>query len=150
MPRSPRNSLPDCGIYHVTARGVDRSLIVRDDIDRRALQELVIKTEGRFGWRYDVYCLMSNHFHLVVRSTLPSLSRGMHWLNGIYAQRFNRRYGRRGHLFENRFSSWIMKSEEHWLDTCRYVLENPVKAGLCEFALDWPWSGGRFLRQYRP
>jgi putative transposase len=149
MPRQPRSVLPDRGIYHVTARGVDRSLIVRDEIDRDALHELVIKAQRRFGLRYDAYCLMSSHFHLIVRATLTSLSAGMHWLNGVYAQRFNRRHNRTGHLFENRFSARIMKDEEHWLESCRYVLENPVEAGLCEFALDWPWSGGDFLRHYQ-
>ena len=150
MPRSPRILLPDRGVYHVTARGVDRSLIVRDRIDRDALQHLVLKAEHRFGWRYDVYCLMSSRFHLIIGATLRSLSAGMHWLNGIYAQRFNRRYNRTGHLFENRFSARVVKDENHWVESCRYVLENPVQAGLCEFARDWPWSGGRFLHDYRP
>ena len=93
---------------------------------------------------------MTTHFHLVLAVKLASLSAGMHWLNGIWAQRMNRRWSRTGHLFENRFSAWVVRDEEHWIETCRYVLENPVKAGLCESALDWPWSGGRFLRRYRP
>lgn len=150
MPRTPRSELPKDGIYHVTTRGVDRALIVRDEIDWGALNALVLAAEPRFGWAYDVYCLMTNHFHLIVRTPLPLLSQGMHWLNGVYAQRFNRRYGRRGHLFENRFSARVMRDEKHWERSCRYVLENPVKAGLCEFATDWPWSGGRYLSRYRP
>ena len=150
MPRQARRNLPRDGIYHVTTRGVDRSVIVRDDVDFQALHTLVLTAERRFGWSYDVFCLMHNHFHLIVRTPLPLLSQGMHWLNGIYAARFNRRYGRRGHLFENRFSARVMRSEEHWQKSCRYVLENPVKAGLCEFARDWPWSGGRFFAIYRP
>jgi REP element-mobilizing transposase RayT len=77
----------------VTARGVDRGLIVRDEVDREALHRIVLLTERRFSWRYDAYCLMSSHFHVVVRTPLPSLSKGMHWLNGVYAQRFNRRHG---------------------------------------------------------
>jgi putative transposase len=150
VPRRPRKSLPDRSIYQVTVRGVNRSAIVFDDIDRNALHELVLLTEKRFGWVYDVFCLMTTHFHLVLPANLASLSSGMHWLNGIWAQRINRRYGRTGHLFENRFSAWVIRDEEHWRETCRYVLENPVRAGLCESALDWPWSGGRFLAQYRP
>ncbi len=134
----------------MTVRGVDRGLIVRDEVDRETLHELVLAAQRRFSWRYDVYCLMSSHFHLIVRASLPSLSKGMHWLNGVYAQRFNRRYGRRGHLFENRFSARVMRDEEHWERSCRYVLENPVAAGLCECASDWPWSGGRFLSPGRP
>ena len=150
MPRSPRKSLPDGAIYQVTTRGVNRANIVFDEVDRNALRELVVRTEQRFGWCYDVYCLMSSHFHLVLPAKLTSLSAGMHWLNGIWAQRINRRYNRTGHLFENRFSAWLISDEEHWLATCRYVLENPVRAGLCKDARDWPWSGGRFLSQYRP
>jgi putative transposase len=150
MPRRPRSTLPDDGCYQVTVRGVNKGAIVFDDADRNALHELVLRTEKRFGWRYDVYCLMTTHFHLVLAVELASLSAGMHWLNGIWAQRMNRRWGRSGHLFENRFSAWVVRDEEHWVETCRYVLENPIKAGLCESALDWPWSGGRFLRRYWP
>ena len=90
---------------------------------------------------------MSTHFHLVVRAPLPRVSRGMHWLNGVYAQRFNRRHDRVGHLFEGRFSARTMRDEAHWEETCRYVLDNPVEAGLCERAAEWPWSGGRFLQR---
>ena len=149
MPRRPRCELPRDGIYHVTAKGVDRAVIVRDDFDFEALNALVLRAERRFAWDYDVFCLMHTHFHLLVRSPLPLLSQGMHWLNGIYAARFNRRYERRGHLFENRFSARVMRDEEHWEKSCRYVLDNPVKAGICEFASDWPWSGGRFARRFR-
>ena len=147
MPRRPRYTLPPDGIYHVTSRGVDRGLIVRDRHDWQALQSIVLGAEARFGWRYDVYCLMSSHFHLLVRAPLAQVSKGMHWSNGVYAQRFNRRWGRVGHLFENRFSARVMRDEAHWERTCRYILDNPVKAGLCEFAEDWPWSGGRCFRR---
>jgi putative transposase len=147
MPRRPRHQLPADGVYHVTSRGVDRSLIVRDEHDWSALQQLILQTELRFGWVFDAYCLMSSHFHLLTRTPLDRLSDGMHWVNGIYAQRFNRRWGRVGHLFQNRFDAWVMRDEQHWEETCRYILDNPVKAGLCEFAEDWPWSGGRFSRR---
>jgi putative transposase len=148
MPRRPRNELPPDGIYHVTVRGVDRCLIVRDEHDWRALHELVLAAQQtKFGSTYDAYCLMSSHFHLLVRAPVARLSDGMHWLNGVYAQRFNRRWGRVGHLFQNRFDAWVMRDEQHWQNTCRYILENPVKAGLCVYAGDWPWSGGRLSRR---
>jgi putative transposase len=121
-------------------------LIVHDEHDWGALHELVLAAQHRFDWAYDAYCLMSSHFHLLARSTLPNLSTGMHWLNGTYAERFNRRWGRVGHLFQGRFDAWVIRDEAHWERTCRYILDNPVKAGLCEFAADWPWSGGRFSR----
>jgi putative transposase len=149
MPRRPRRELPDPGLFHITARGVNRSLIAFDDVDSAALHRLVLQAAERCGWTYDVFTLMSNHFHLVMPTSLESLSAGMHWLMGTYAQRINRRHNRTGHLFENRFSAWVVRDEEHWLEACRYVLENPVKAGLCESVLDWPWSGGRFLTNYR-
>ena len=147
MPRRPRCELPPSGPYHLTARGVDRSLIVRDEHDWEALRDLVLAARGRFGLRYDVFCLMRSHFHLVVDAWLPAVSKGMHWISGTYAGRFNRRWGRTGHLFENRFVAWVPRDEAHWEETCRYVLDNPVRAGLCESASDWPWSGGRFLRR---
>jgi putative transposase len=150
VPRSPRRSLPDPGVFQVTARGVNRGLIAFDEVDFNSLQQLVIATADRVGWTYDVYTLMSNHFHLVMPSSLAALSRGMHWLMGTYAQRINRRHNRTGHLFERRFSAWVVRDEDHWLETCRYVLENPVKAGLCASPLEWPWSGGRYLSEYRP
>jgi putative transposase len=148
--RLPRNSLPSTGVFHATQRGVNRGLIAFDDVDFKVLQGLVLATAARCGWEYDVYTLMSNHFHLVVPTELAKLSAGMHWLCGLYAQRINRRHNRTGHLFENRFSAWVVRDEDHWRETCRYVLENPVKAGLCDTALDWPWSGGRYLSEYRP
>ena len=126
MPRRPRHELPPNGIYHVTVRGVDRCLIVRDDPDWRALHELVLAAQGKFGSAYDAYCPMSSHFHLLVRAPLECLSKGMHWLNGTYALRFNRRWGRVGHLFQNRFDAWVIPDERHWLNTCTYILENPV------------------------
>ncbi|HSC50421.1 MAG TPA: transposase [Gaiellaceae bacterium] len=147
MPRRPRHALPPDGIYHVTSRGVDRDLIVRDLHDWVALQHLVLAAERRFDWKYDAYCLMSSHFHLLVRTPLARLSEGMHWLNGLYAQRFNRRWGRVGHLFQSRFEARVMRDERHWRNTCDYILGNPVKAGLCELAEDWPWSGGRHSRR---
>ena len=122
-------------------------MIVRDEYDWRALHELLVNAQRRFDWTCDAYCLMSSHFHVLTRTTLPNLSRGMHWLNGAYALRFNRRWGRVGHLFQSRFDAWVVRDERHWERTCRYILDNPVKAGLCEFADDWPWSGGRVARR---
>jgi putative transposase len=150
MPRRPRRELPAEAVFHVTARGVNRSLIAFDDVDFGALKRLILEAADRWGWKYDVYCLMSNHFHLLMPAKLASVSAAMHWVMGKYAQRINRRHSRTGHLFESRFSCWIVRDEEHWRETCRYVLENPVRAGLCASALDWPWSGGRYLREYRP
>ncbi len=143
MPRRRRSDLSD-GLFHVTCRGVAKSQIFRDDFDRAAFREQLIRTGQRYALRYDAWCLMTTHFHLVAAASRPALSAAMHRLNGLYAQRFNLRYGRRGHLFENRFSAWVLDTEEHWENACRYVLNNPVEAGLCARAEQWPWSGGLF------
>lgn len=144
MPRRPRNVLPKRGIYHVTCRGVERRPIFGDDIDRAAFMELLHGARRRFRWRLHVATLMDNHVHLVVETRRGRLSRGMHRLAGIYAQRFNRRYDRVGHLFQGRFSAFVIQDEEHFLNACAYVLGNPVRAGLCGRAEEWPWSWSRF------
>ena len=142
MARGPRSNFAEYGFFHAYARGVDRMAISRDDADRVAWVALLERTIDRFEWTFHAYCLMPNHFHVVVESELTHLSSGMHHLNGIYAQRFNRRHERSGHLFEGRFSLRAI-DDETYLDGARaYVLDNPVRAGLCESADDWPWSAG--------
>lgn len=121
-----------------------KSEIFRDDFDRAAFRELLIRAGGRFALRIDAWCLMGTHYHVVAAAPRPALSAAMHRLNGLYAQRFNLRYERRGHLFENRFSARVLESEWHWENACRYVFNNPVGAGLCARAEEWPWSGGLF------
>jgi putative transposase len=143
MPRRPRRELPD-GYFHVTSLGVDRCAIVRDDLDRTALREFLLQTEDRFGLVYDAWCLMTTHFHAVLDARQSTLTAAMHWIKSVHAQRFNARYDRCGHLFANRFEARALESEEHWLTACRYVFDNPVKAGLCNQAREWPWAGGRF------
>ncbi len=86
---------------------------------------------------------MGNHFHLVLEATRNDLSGGMHRLNGVYAQSFNACYDRVGHLFQNRFGVRVVESDRGLAGTCRYVFDNPVRAGFCEQPEDWPWSGGR-------
>jgi putative transposase len=84
---------------------------------------------------------MTNHYHLIVEAEQPDLSRGMQRLNGRYAQLFNQRHGRDGHLFRGRYSAYVIDRESRLENSCRYVLENPVRAGLCKQPSDWPWSG---------
>jgi REP element-mobilizing transposase RayT len=139
VPRIPRRSLPD-GIFHVTSRGVARALIFRDALDYVALRSQLREVIRRFGWNVYAYCLMPNHYHLIVEIDREQLSAGMHRLNGLYAQRFNRRHDRVGHVFQNRFAAYVIESDEHLLAAILYLDENPVRAGLCEKAADWPWS----------
>ena len=143
MPRTPRGHLPD-GLYHVTSRGVDRSAIFGDETDRVVFLRLLADTSERFAWRCHAFCLMGTHYHLVIEALRAQLSAGLHCLNGTYAQAFNHRYKRTGHVFGHRFHAWVIESEEHLEATCRYVVLNPVRAGLCTNASDWPWSGPRY------
>ena len=141
MARRPRGSLPDFGFFHVTTRGTGDALIYRDDIDRLRFLSLVTDAAVRFELTCHAYCLMTNHYHLVLEAENASLSRGMARLNGRYAQEFNDRHGRRGHLFAGRFVAYVVDTEEHFEAALQYVLDNPVRAGLCATPESWPWSG---------
>jgi putative transposase len=132
----------------VTARGVAESLIFVDDADREAFALLLSRVSELWGWNVLAWCLMGTHYHLLVEARQEQMSFAVHRLNSLYAQRFNRRHSRRGHLFENRFSAWVIRDEEHVHATTAYILENPVRAGLCAEPRDWAWSGSR-MRQPR-
>ena len=143
MGRLPRTSLPD-GIFHVTARGVAGGSVFVDDADRSTFLELLALCEQREDWRCHAFTLLSTHYHLVVETARDSLSTGLHRLNGRYARHFNKRHGRFGHVFAERFSARLIESEVYLYDACAYVLVNPVKAGLCDNVEDWPWSYSRY------
>jgi putative transposase len=128
---------------HVTSRGVRGSRIVGDETDARRFVELLAQAVARERWACLAYCLMTNHFHLVLSLETPTLAKGMHRLNWLYALRFNERHGHGGHLFEARYASTVIAGEEHLLDALRYVVLNPVRAGICGDPADWPWSSFR-------
>ncbi len=132
-------------IQHVVSRGVLRMPIYIHDDNRRLFLGLLTDTVGRFGWRCHGYCLMANHFHLVVETPQPNLARGMHLLNTAYARTFNKSAGRSGHLFESRYWSTPVEQEVHLLETARYVALNPVRAGACRDPEQWPWSSHRHV-----
>jgi putative transposase len=140
VPRRPRHLLGD-GTFHITARGVAASEIFLDDHDYRAFLVLFRDAVKRFAWRTRAFCLMPNHFHLVVSTPRLELSAGMHRLNCLYAMRFNKRYQRPGHLFQNRFDARLIEGDRHARAVCRYVVNNPVRAGLVRRRDEWPWSG---------
>jgi REP element-mobilizing transposase RayT len=143
MPRLPRYVFRD-GIFHTVTRGVDGVAIFRTEADRHLFLRLLGDVVSRQDWVVHVFCLMTNHYHLVVEALRDDLSHGFHRLNGVYAQGFNRRYARTGHLFGDRFWSREIESDEQLADTCRYVLTNPVRAGLCSTVDAWRWSGSRY------
>lgn len=139
MPRTARLVAP-AGTYHLTNRGTAGERVFRSSRDRHhflALLELVVE---RYRWNCLMYCLMTTHYHLVVETPRGDLDRGMHRLNACYAQSFNRRRERFGHLFAERFHSVLVTTEEHMLGVVRYVALNPVEAGLCAAPQDWLWS----------
>jgi REP element-mobilizing transposase RayT len=139
----PLRQQPSPGIVHVTSRGVRRAPIFVDDHDRRVFMAFLAQATYRRDWMCLAYCLMTNHFHLVLSLRDETLSRGMHRLNSVFARRFNARYGHVGHVFEARFSSVVVESEAHLLGVLRYVVNNPVRAGMCADPADWPWSSFR-------
>jgi len=142
VPRPPRIA-PAGGIYHITQRGNRRQTIFLDDDDRRWFLHLFAATVTKFQWACHAYCLMGNHVHLLIERRDQNLSQGMQWLLGRYAQDFNWRHGYDGHLFQGRFKSETVESNWHLLELSRYIVLNPVRAGICETAADWPWSSYR-------
>src|SRR4051812_40302741 len=112
-------------LWHITVRGNEKRPIYYDDQDRVLFLELLAETVKRFDWILSAYVLMSNHFHLMLQLTAATLSRGMHWLNGRYVQRFNARHERVGHLYQGRYKSILVERETHGLELSRYVVLNP-------------------------
>ena len=139
MPRSHRLELAG-GIFHITARGNRKHDIFVDDGDRHIFLHLFAATVGHCGWRCHAYCLMPNHFHLVIETLEANLSAGMQRLNGTYAQWFNHRHGLCGHVFQGRFHSTLVENDAHLLELSRYIVLNPTRAGLCLDPTEWTWS----------
>lgn len=130
-------------LYHVTARGDRREAIFEDDADRTQFLELLGEVVERFNWCCYAYCLMSNHYHLLVATPDANLSKGMRQLNGVFTQWSNRRHQRSGHLFQGRFKAVLVDADSYLLELTRYVVLNPVRAGMVAAAVDWPWSNYR-------
>jgi putative transposase len=142
--RVPRFQCVD-GIFHVTSRAARSLNLFRGDDDRELFLDILGISVYRADWVCLDYCLMGTHFHLVIETPKPSLSSGMKRLNWLYSRTFNERHGTKGHLFESRFSSTFIQTPDHLVRAIRYVACNPVEAGLCASAADWPWSGYRAL-----
>ena len=126
--------------YHVTSRGDRREAIYEDDADRLAFLGVLGDTARDFNWLIHAYCLMGNHYHLVVETPDGILSKGMRQLNGVFTQMSNRRHRRGGHLFQGRYQAILVDQGSYLLELTRYVVRNPVRAGLVRDAGDWTWS----------
>lgn len=139
MTRPLRLEFPGA-MYHVTSRGNRQASIFCDDADRRAWLGILGLTCERFNYSVHGYCQMTNHFHLLVETIDGALARGMRYLNGVYSQQINRRHGLSGHLFQGRYHAVLVQKDSHLLELARYIVLNPVRAGMVARAEDWRWS----------
>lgn len=144
MARSLRIEIPG-GLHHVTARGDRREAIYLCDADRQRWLDLLGEVCARYNWQCHAYCLMDNHFHIVVETIDGNLSAGMRQLNGVYTQWHNRAHNRVGHVFQGRFKAIMVQREAYLLELARYVVLNPVRAGICNLPEDWPWSSYQIM-----
>ena len=124
----------------MTANGVARTALFRDDVDRERFLQLLASVVSRFEWTCHAYCLMTTHYHLLVQTPVPNLSAGMQGLNSCYVQQFNRRHREEGARLKRRFDDVLVKSESHALELFRYISMNPVRAGICSRPERWKWS----------
>ena len=127
-------------LYHVTSRGNERKAIYLEKADFERFLEVLDEVCERFNWFVHSWCLMNNHYHLLLETPDANLSVGMRQLNGVYTIRFNRRYGRVGHLFQGRYKSILVEKETYLLELNRYIVLNPVRAKMVDQPQDWPWS----------
>ena len=122
----------DGAVYHVTTRGNARKPIFIDNKDREFFLGTLEQVNKRYHWICHAYCLMNNHYHLVIETPNGNLSKGMRQLNGVYTQAFNRRHNRVGHIFQGRYKAVLIRKESHLLEVGRYVVMNPVRAKAVE------------------
>lgn len=127
-------------LYHVTSRGDRREDIYADDSDREAWLDTLSQCCERFNWAIHAWCQMTNHYHLIVETAEANLSAGMRQLNGVYTQKVNRRHNRVGHVFQGRFKGILVERDSYLLELARYVVLNPVRAGLVKHVRQWKWS----------
>jgi REP element-mobilizing transposase RayT len=142
MARPLRIEFPGA-LYHVTSRGNARQPIFLDDRDRLFFLDRLGEVVRTHRWRCHSYCLMPNHYHVLMETPEPNLSRGMRRLNARYSQHFNRRHERVGHVLQGRFHAVVVERDTHLLELARYIVLNPVRAGLLAAAEEYPWSSLR-------
>jgi len=127
-------------VYHVTSRGNERKDIFRTDNDRRLFLDILQQVNVKYNWHCHAYCLMDNHYHIVIETPDGNLIKGMRQLNGVYTQAFNKRHDRVGHIFQGRYKAILIQKDSHLLEVCRYVVLNPVRALVVKRPETWQWS----------
>lgn len=128
------------GLYHVTSRGDRCEDIYIDDIDREVWLETLAQCCERYNWAIHAWCQMTNHYHLIIETAEGNLSAGMRQLNGVYTQKVNRLHNRVGHVFQGRFKGILVERDSYLMELARYVVLNPVRAGMVKHTRQWPWS----------
>lgn len=139
MPR-PLREQEAGATYHVTIHAVDNGTIVRNDVDRSELLDTLGLVVARKGWICLAFCILDTHYYLLVTTPEANLAEGMQLLNGIYAQRFNRRHARKGHVFRERYRPRRVATDAHLLLTVRYIALNPVRAKAADAPSTHRWS----------
>jgi putative transposase len=140
MPRIARGH-SDGQIYHVLNRGNGRQEVFHKDGDFKAFIELLAKVQESYGVSILAYCLMTNHFHLLLQpSKAEDLSKGIQWLMTSHVRRYHRHYGTSGHVWQGRYKSFIVQDDDHVMTVARYIEGNPVRAAMAASAMDWEWS----------
>ena len=132
-------------LYHVTSRGDGREEIYLADGDRRVFFDVLAEICVHCNWIIHAYCLMTNHYHLIIETPDANLAKGMRELNGVYTQRFNRVYNRVGHVFQGRYKAILAQKEAYLLELARYVVLNPVRARMVRTPGKYPWSSYRAM-----
>ena len=127
-------------VYHITSRGNEKKAVFKADQDRINFLNTLQHVKKRYNWICHAYCLMDNHYHLLIETPDGNLALGMRQLNGVYTQLFNKLHGRIGHLFQGRYKSILIQKDSHLLEVCRYVVLNPVRARMVEAPEAWKWS----------
>lgn len=130
-------------VYHITNRGNDKKAVFKDDQDRETFLKILAFVNKRYHWLCHAYCLMDNHYHLMIETPDGNLSLGMRQLNGVYTQARNKRYNKTGHLFQGRDKAILIQKDTHLLEVCRYMVLNPVRASMVEKPEGWKWSSYR-------
>jgi REP element-mobilizing transposase RayT len=127
-------------LYHVTSRGDRQEAIFEDDQDRTAFLNVLGEVISRFRWRCHAYCLMGNHYHLMIETPEGNLTKGMRQLNGVFTQWSNRRHKRSGHVFQGRYKAILVDRDSYFLELARYIVLNPVRAAMVKHPNQWKWS----------
>ena len=139
MPRAARR-LSESNIYHIMLRGIDRKQIFYDREDNERFVETLKKYKEVSGYEIYAYCLMGNHIHILLKTGNESLETCLRRIGASFVYWYNIKYSRTGHLFQDRFKSEAIDSDEYFLVAFRYILRNPVVAGMCVLPEEYPYS----------